>query len=326
MALDLENERYVRIYTRDTVTWKRWGWQSKAVFCLLIRKVDRAGVLDLSGLEAHEAVGIALDVPCDIAAICVEDWLKTGTVTVANDSLCVPRYIEAQEARSSDRQRQKESRDRKRDRASRGVTAESQNVTDGHKTDENVTTGHTVSQVVTPSLALPSLAKPNYPCSPPGDDARNQASPSKAELYFDEVLTVINEARQSLGMGAQRDAPKNRKAAAKVKSGDSATVEDWQKVCRVAVAEIRSYDSRVSLGTSRPGEPNPRKFLELQHYARGNNFSRRLNDTDPSQKSNTSQPQATNGTSYPAPIRTEWQVEQERLAETADVPWPAPNY
>ena len=59
--MDWANERYVRLYTRDTVTWKMWPWEARAIFPLLMRKVDRAGVLvsfngksfDLPALESR---------------------------------------------------------------------------------------------------------------------------------------------------------------------------------------------------------------------------------------------------------------------------------
>ena len=44
--MDWSNERYVRVYTRDTTTWKILSWEARALLQFLIRKVDRSGVVD----------------------------------------------------------------------------------------------------------------------------------------------------------------------------------------------------------------------------------------------------------------------------------------
>lgn len=44
--MNWSDERYVRLFTRDTVTWLRWSFETRAIFCLMLRKVDRSGVLE----------------------------------------------------------------------------------------------------------------------------------------------------------------------------------------------------------------------------------------------------------------------------------------
>lgn len=41
------DERYVRVYTRDSANWLSWPWRARALLPLLLRKVDRAGLLKL---------------------------------------------------------------------------------------------------------------------------------------------------------------------------------------------------------------------------------------------------------------------------------------
>ena len=53
-----DDERYVRLYTRDTTDWLALSWQAQGLFVLILRKVNRAGVIDLGragkrGLAAH---------------------------------------------------------------------------------------------------------------------------------------------------------------------------------------------------------------------------------------------------------------------------------
>ena len=44
--MNFEDEHYVRIYTKDTKTWLRWGWEGQTVFMHLMRRLDKAGVLE----------------------------------------------------------------------------------------------------------------------------------------------------------------------------------------------------------------------------------------------------------------------------------------
>ena len=119
--MDWENERYVRLYTRDTVTWTLWPWESKALFCLLLRKVDRAGVMDIGGHETHLAIAAIVGMPPGVVREHIENLTGSGAVKIASGVLVIPAFMEAQEARASAALRQKESRARRRARARAGV-------------------------------------------------------------------------------------------------------------------------------------------------------------------------------------------------------------
>lgn len=150
--MDWENERYVRLYTRDTADLLAVGHEGRLVLYELMRKVDRAGVLDT---DDPEVIANLIRVPLEVAAAGLQRLLERGTVELGDVGgrrcLILPNFIEAQEAKASSKQRQKESRARRRARARR--EAESQG-------------SHTASQSVTPSLATPSLAEPNPPSTP----------------------------------------------------------------------------------------------------------------------------------------------------------------
>lgn len=147
--MDFANERYVRLYTRDTTEWLLLGWQGQTVFSLLYRKADRSGVVALSGLEAWEVAVLLCGLPEDVARAGMAPCLRKGWIVVDGDRLVFPKYIEANECAQSDAQRQRESR------ARRAVTkrdvVESQNVTECHD----------ASQGVTPSHSVPSRADPS---------------------------------------------------------------------------------------------------------------------------------------------------------------------
>jgi hypothetical protein len=119
--MDFASERYVRVYTRDTLTWKRLGWEGQATFVLLLRKVDRTGVLEIEDAEPGEAVSLLTGVPLDVAERSVELMLKAGVIERVGSSLVVPRFIEAQEAAMTTATRQQEYRLKRRDQIRSGL-------------------------------------------------------------------------------------------------------------------------------------------------------------------------------------------------------------
>lgn len=115
--MNWSNERYVRLYTRDTTGWLLMSWQAQALFCLLLRKADRSGVI---ALGSHGMRGICAHVkmPWDLAEPALEELVADGCVTLRVDDssteLTFPNYIAANEAISSNAQRQREWRKRSR--------------------------------------------------------------------------------------------------------------------------------------------------------------------------------------------------------------------
>jgi hypothetical protein len=119
--VDWSNERYVRLYVRDTTTWKRLGFEGQALFCLLIRKVDRTGILEIDDAEPWEAASLHVNAPEDFARKGMDKLLLTGVFEHVGSSLIVPNFVDAQEASMSTTMRQKEHRLRRRDMARAGL-------------------------------------------------------------------------------------------------------------------------------------------------------------------------------------------------------------
>ncbi len=116
-----EDERYVRVYTRDTSTWLMLGFEGQSVFTLLLRKVDRTGVFDLGGSDAAEAVAAVIRAPVEVVTAGLARLLQRGVIERGTDCLIFPKFIDAQEASMAPAARQKESRLRRRDQIRSGL-------------------------------------------------------------------------------------------------------------------------------------------------------------------------------------------------------------
>jgi hypothetical protein len=198
VVVNWSDERYVRLYTRDTVTWKVWSFEARTVFMHMVRKADRAGVIDTGG---RGIVGLAalIEVPIDFAKKGITELLTPdddGQRTVEHPDpsvFVIVNFIEAQEAKQSDAHRQRECRERRRDLARRGslVTKRdmSRNVTDdlevGHETNR------TPGGVVTPSLAVPSRPEPRK------NARRKSAAPEGYERCVEMWFRLFEAANRS---------------------------------------------------------------------------------------------------------------------------------
>jgi hypothetical protein len=157
--MDFTNEPYVRLYTRDTLTWKRFNWQAKAIVPLLFRRLDRSGTLDLDGMDPVGAVAIASELPPEVIAEGLPKLLELGVLELRGDFLVAPRFLEAQECIKSDKLRAREYRERKR---SQVMAEPSRNVTNRHATNET-SRGVTLSCSSLSELSIPERESARAP-------------------------------------------------------------------------------------------------------------------------------------------------------------------
>lgn len=155
MGLRWSDESYVRLFTRDTADWLSLNWKAQGLFALILRKVDRAGMLDL-GRHGHKGLCHHIGGPSAWPEVepMLEELLKDGCIEIHGQVLVVRNYIEAQTAITSDAQRKREQRER-----DRLLTRE--DVTKRDQMSRSVTRGHEVSQSVTLSSAVLSSADLN---------------------------------------------------------------------------------------------------------------------------------------------------------------------
>jgi hypothetical protein len=111
--MDWSNERYVRMYVRDTETWLELSWQARSVWMHVLRKVDRAGVLETR--RGVRGIALIVAMPTEIVEVALPELLADGCLRPHPIGYVVPNFIAAQEAPQSDRQRSRESRARRRD-------------------------------------------------------------------------------------------------------------------------------------------------------------------------------------------------------------------
>lgn len=201
--MNWEDERYVRVYVRDTVTWKLIGWQGRCLLPLLLRKADRSGCVDTDGAGA-EGVAALVDIPLDVASPGLDALLARGVVLSRGDVLVFPKFMAAQDAKQSDKMRAAESRARRRehvlaDESAGSVTNRDATVTKRDDLSHGVTRGHAASHGVTPSRADPCLAVPNQ--DPPSGVSRSvkTAAPQQVELLpiGDQVLVRPAKGRKA---------------------------------------------------------------------------------------------------------------------------------
>lgn len=169
--MEWEDERYIRYYIRDTVTFLTWPWEAQALIGPLLRKLDRRGRLMLGGYDPVDAVwALYSKWPREVVAVGIEAMLKCKTLVVVDDMLIAPNFVKAQEARRSAAERKRAQRER--ERIAREEAGEEGKVVtlrdhDPHFRD----TRHETSPLAEPSLAEPSLAKPRGVRGDPEDVA-----------------------------------------------------------------------------------------------------------------------------------------------------------
>lgn len=118
--MNFEDERYVRLFVRDTPSWVSMTWEARAVFPLLLRKVDRMGAIELgaTGDEGIDRLAELLRMPVTVTRDGVRDLVKRGTVVTrgrdGSVTLIIPNFTAAQETPKTDAERAKEYRERKR--------------------------------------------------------------------------------------------------------------------------------------------------------------------------------------------------------------------
>lgn len=205
-----EDERYVRLYTRDTVEWNLLCWQARAILPLILRKVDRAGLLEV-GRRGSRGLAANLQMPVEVVerglegdpaqSSSPEGLIASGSVELRDGVLVVPKFIEAQEATACEALRAREYRARARDLARADklgidVTSRAGDITPRDESSRNTRNRHSDPCRTEPSeeTRSPSAAPPSAPLSLlPMDDPETGQKPHR--FAFEAVYAVFPRKR-----------------------------------------------------------------------------------------------------------------------------------
>ena len=257
--MDWANERYVRVYTRDTVDWSLLPWEARALWLLLLRKLDRAGRIEL-GRHGARGLAVAVGMPVEVAERALASLLEDGCVQLTDGgTLFAPNFIDAQEAAMSDAQRARASREARRDRARADVTNRDAAIVNR---DEVVTDGHTSSPPVTAGHSVPSEpchAEPTSsggePPTVPGTETVGVKPPKKAP----RKARTEEDVECGKLLAAHRDAFTARHGSGPANAAGTTTAKRLLKAC--------DGDTAKAVAVIERAHANSRQPLELHQIA-----------------------------------------------------------
>jgi hypothetical protein len=254
-----QDERYVRLYTRDTVDWLALSFEAQALLALLLRKADRAGVIKL-GRHGKRGVAAAIGHAhrWDILEPALEELLTDGVVVLQGEALIYRNYIEAQETKQSDKARKQAQRERDRalflaegnpeatsddairkvaemsrehERSSQNVTAcdetppsghdmSSHAVTGGHDASHDVTSGHTESLRAVPCRAVPEKEPPA------GARTRSNTEATESPFFASSPHPTPNSPAPQVADPQSRELPRKAPSASAIGRDDATPLRD----------------------------------------------------------------------------------------------------
>jgi hypothetical protein len=212
---------------------------------LMIRKCDRSGIFD-SIDDPVDDLSLITGLPAEHVNPGYERLIKYGVIELREGTIIIPNFIEAQEAKKSDAQRQRESREKRR------LAVQSKSVTNRDKMSRAVTRCHGESRLVTPSLADPSLADPS--CT----KEKKTKAKKKVPTYPPDFETFWEAYPNKVGKG---EAVKAWKAARK-----SGLLPPADKLIEILGEQVSSRDHNASVGVFVPPWPNPSTWLNQRRW------------------------------------------------------------
>jgi hypothetical protein len=115
--VDFSDEHYIKLFTRDTPTTLMWPWQTVALWPNLLRRLDKAGVLDLGTRDTMRRLAVTVRLPVEVVEAGLPTLLDDGSVELIDGRLVAPKFLDAQESRKTDAAKARDYRGRKRDMA-----------------------------------------------------------------------------------------------------------------------------------------------------------------------------------------------------------------
>jgi len=173
MSMNWPDEKYVKLYVRDSLTWRSWCWQARAIFPNILRKLDGAGIIETGNLEPAVAVARQIDFPADVVRVGLEDILASETLKKVAGGLESTAFIAAQEARKTEALKKRDQRERV---AAARRAAEVAEI----RTEAVPTPSHDV-----PSCPVLSPSSPAQPVPSPAQPEKRRVAENATPLAFD---------------------------------------------------------------------------------------------------------------------------------------------
>lgn len=244
------DERFVKVYTRDTPDLLALGWEARALLWELLRKVDRAGIFEL-GKSGNRGLAVVTGIPVEVVDRALPILIQDGCVESHGRHLLVRSFIEAQEAKQSDKARQQKCRESDRDKARRDSALQSHGVTEEEKLsrndvtprDENSESVTTTASDVTLRLEETIQTRNSLPRDPSAGTTEHAAQrPTGHSLCFlfgrlrREVLQL------QCPPGAENPSDANGKAASFAERMDPSAFADVEPTMRAFLLHLKRGD------------------------------------------------------------------------------------
>jgi len=149
-----EDERYIRVFTRDTPTWDALGWEAQALLMLIFRKMDRTGLLEL-GTSGMRGLAANVRMPIEVVERSMKVLLEDGVLSMLGQNIFCKNFMAAQESPKSDALRSKEKRERAQLELSQKVSWVTLNVAQTPRSDTSAPQSDTPSVPCLPSVPIP---------------------------------------------------------------------------------------------------------------------------------------------------------------------------
>jgi hypothetical protein len=114
---DWADERFIKVFVRDTPNSDAWPWESRAIIYLILRKCSRVGLYKIDNGESLgkpmrlRKVAANIRMPPEVVTPGVAGLLEDGVMAELRGGYFFPNFHAAQESKSSDRERQRKTRE-----------------------------------------------------------------------------------------------------------------------------------------------------------------------------------------------------------------------
>lgn len=229
--MDFADERFVRIYTRDSKTWLRWGWEGQTVFVLTMRKFDQTGRIDDVD-DLVEDIALLTGLPPTVVGMGLPRILASGTFVHRGRAVECPNFIDGQTASKSDSARCREYRARlkaRRDTA-RSLATDTECVatnTECVATDTK-RPGSTASDTRSgiPSHPIPNDISSDSPSAADAHEAPSESEPkSTATTKTTQAVKCVFDCWQAEHAKQRSKLDAKRSARIRARLGEGFTVE-----------------------------------------------------------------------------------------------------